>query len=68
MRTDIILEYCNGRKPKDIKDRASKKTLYYYYRIYREMKATVTSDAFVNELIRVLVSLRVKSQGHSRSS
>jgi hypothetical protein len=62
MRDDIILSFCNGQRPKDlIKDKiANPKTIYYYHNIYNNLKDSVTDDAFVNQLIKILLNIRIK--------
>ena len=64
MRSDIILEFCNGKRPKDLisQNIASKKTVYYYHSIFNEMKEFVQSDEFANELVKLIVKLRMKEQ------
>jgi hypothetical protein len=62
MRDDIILAFCDGKKPIElINDKlASKKTIYYYHSIYSDMKEIIQSDIFVNGMIRLMIKLRIK--------
>lgn len=64
MRDDIIRAFCDGKKPVDlIKDNiASKKTIYYYHSIYSDMKELVQSDTFINEMIRLMLKIRIKQK------
>ena len=62
MRKDILFAFCEGKKPKDLisKKVANPKTVYYYHSIYQQMKETIISEKFVNELIKLLVASRIK--------
>jgi hypothetical protein len=62
MRDDIIIEFCNGKKPKDLikAKMAGAKTIYYYHNIYNNLKDDVTDDKFVNQMIKLLLNLRIK--------
>ena len=63
MRDDVLRAFCEGKKPIDlIKDKiASKKTVYYYHSIYSDMKELIQSDNFANEMIKLLIKLRIKT-------
>lgn len=65
MRNDIILEFCKGKRPKDlINDKmASPKTIYYYHSIYNNLKQDLSSEEFIDELIKVFINLRMKERG-----
>lgn len=63
MRDDIILAFCEGKKPKDLiqKKTANPKTIYYYHSIYKEMVDFLRSDEFVNQMVKLLLKLRIKN-------
>ena len=63
MRDDILRAFCNGKRPMELikENVASKKTVYYYHSIYSDMVKTVKSDAFTNEMIKLLLNLRIKA-------
>ncbi len=62
MRTDIIEQFCQGKRPKDLiqKKVANPKTIYYYHSIYNQLREIVESDDFKNQIIRLLLVLRRK--------
>jgi len=65
MRTDLIVKFCEGVKPKQLikkkqggeaSDSAgeNRTTVYKYYAIYRQMKAMMRKEGFINPLIKAL--------------
>jgi hypothetical protein len=64
MRSDIIIAFCEGKKPKELIDKnvANKKTIYYYHSIFNDMKEQIQSDEFSNEMIKLLLKLRIKER------
>jgi hypothetical protein len=62
MRDDIIIEFCNDKRPKDlIKEKyANPKTIYYYHNIYNNMFDALTERKFVNSMIKILLNVRIK--------
>lgn len=63
MRTDIINAFCEGKKPIDLikENIASKKTVYYYHSIYSDMIELIKSNEFANEMVKLMLKLRIKS-------
>lgn len=63
MRKDIINSFCEGKKPKELIEKAvaSPKTIYYYHAIYNDLKEFFKSDEYVNMQIKGWMTLRIKS-------
>lgn len=62
LRDDIILAFCEGKRPKELIDAkvANPKTIYYYHSIYQSLKESLQNDVFINEMIKLLLKLRIK--------
>ena len=62
MRDDILKAFCDGKRPKDLikENIANRKTIYYYHSIFANMKEIIQSDEFINQMIKLMINLRIK--------
>ena len=62
MRNDLIEAFAQGKTTKQLitEGVAAPKTVYYYHSLYGQIKEAVRSEEFVNEVVRLLLKLRVK--------